>query len=68
MDGGERPPPTPPGAGKRPSGDEAPPTGAAGAAAAEVHEIFGDGNLVVSMFVLLLLGLMQRLMAPPCTC
>ena len=67
---GERPPPHDGGGdgggppGKQPSG-----AAAAGAAApGGAHELFGDPNLGLALMVLALFGLMQSMLAPPCTC
>lgn len=73
MDGGERPPPGGPrdgGGGKQQPGEDAGGGGGARGAAArgESHEVFGDVPLAVSVLVMALLGLLQQLSAPPCTC
>jgi hypothetical protein len=63
-----------PGRGKLPSGDGGDDDGGGGsqrgrgAGGGTAHEVLGDANLVVALFVLALFGLMQQLMAPPCTC
>ena len=64
---GERPPPPPRDGdgGGAPPGKGAAGTGAAGGAH---HELFGDPNLGLALMVLALFGLMQSMLAPPCTC
>lgn len=65
---GERPPPPldGDGGGAPPGKGHAAGTGAAAGGAA--HELFGDPNLGLALMVLALFGLMQSMLAPPCTC
>ena len=71
---GERPPPGGgDGPGRHPNnklpsdaGDEA--TQGARRGGGPQHEVLGDPNLGIMIMILALLGIMQRLMAPPCTC
>lgn len=60
---GERPPPPRDG-----DGGGAPPGKGTGAAGGAAHELFGDPNLGLALMVLALFGLMQSMLAPPCTC